>query len=195
MGVTKCVLFFKLFFRHVLRRVAVAKLIPTLWITSLRFICATVQVGGTCFRSAIPCPHASPAHNFRDAGLQRTSSRTGLYTSDMSSPFARLSRQNESYNLQICEVINALADSDPDLFDNETATLMPVEYHDKLDIAICDAHLNSLTPYDAPTHKTATTAIVGRMHRIARWHGALQANFERELFGAPLSVITRLDGK
>lgn len=106
----------------------------------------------------------------------------------MSSPFARLSRQNESHNLQICEVINALADSDPDLFDNETATLMPVEYHDKLDIAICDAHLNNLTPYDAPTHKTATTAIVGRMHRIARWHGALQANFERELFGAPLAL-------
>jgi len=114
----------------------------------------------------------SPAHHFR---------RTGLYASDMS---------ELSHNLQIREVIDAIAQSDPDLFDNENATLMPVEYRDKLDIAICDAHLNNLTPYDAPTLalKTATTAIVGRMHRIARWHGALQANFERELFGAPLAL-------
>ena len=105
----------------------------------------------------------------------------------MSSP---LRPRRRSHNLQIAEVVNTLADSDPDLFDNENATLMPVEHRDKLDIAICDAHLNNLTPYDAPTPapETATTAIVGRMHRIARWHGALQANFERELFGAPLAL-------
>ena len=120
----------------------------------------------------------SPAHHFR---------RTGLYPSVMPAPFRP---RKESHNLQIREVIDAIAQSDPDLFDNENATLMLVEYRDKLDIAICDAHLNNLTPYDAPTHalKTATTAIVGRMHRIARWHGALQANFERELFGAPLAL-------
>ena len=100
----------------------------------------------------------------------------------MSSP---LSPRRRSHNLQIAQVINTLADSDPDLFDNETATLMPVEYRDNLDIAICDAHLNNLTPYDAPA---PAPAIVGRMHRIARWHGALQANFERELFGAPLAL-------
>ena len=120
----------------------------------------------------------SPAHHF---------GRTGLYASDMPAPSRP---RKESHNLQIAEVIDAIAQSDPDLFDNENATLMPVEYRDKLDIAICDAHLNNLTPYDAPAPalKTATTAIVGRMHRIARWHGALQANFERELFGAPLAL-------
>ena len=96
--------------------------------------------------------------------------------------------RKESHNLQIREVIDAIAQSDPDLFDNENATLMPVEHRDKLDIAICDAHLNNLTPYDAPAPETATTAIVGRMHRIARWHGALQANFERELFGESLAL-------
>lgn len=114
----------------------------------------------------------SPAHHF---------CRTGLYASDMS---------ELSHNLQIRDVIDAVAQADPDLFDNKNATFMPVEYRDKLDIAICDAHLNSLAPYDAPTpaSETATTAIVGRMHRIARWHGTLQANFERELFGAPLAL-------
>ncbi len=120
----------------------------------------------------------SPAHHFF---------RTGLYASDMSAPFHP---REESHNLQIHDVINAMAQADPDLFDNENATLMPVEHRDKLDIAICDAHLNNLTPYDAPTPapETATTAIVGRMHRIARWHGALQAHFECELFGAPLAL-------
>lgn len=120
----------------------------------------------------------------------------------MSSPFEPRRR---SHNLQIAEVVNALADSDPDLFDNESAALMPVKVSARLDrldtdnpayallrdaIApvICDKHLNNLTPYDAPAPETATTAIVGRMHRIARWHGALQANFERELFGAPLAL-------
>ena len=107
------------------------------------------------------------------------------YPSNVSSP---LSPRRRSHNLQIAQVINTLADSDPDLFDNETATLMPVEYRDNLDIAICDAHLNNLTPYDAPAPETGTTAIVGRMHQIARWHGALQANFESELFGAPLAL-------
>ena len=98
----------------------------------------------------------------------------------------------KSHNLQISEVIDSIAQADPDLFGEGTATLMPVECRDKLDIAICDKHLNNLTPYDAPAPtpapETETTAIVGRMHRIARWHGALQANFERELFGAPLAL-------
>ena len=52
--------------------------------------------------------------------------------------------KQKSHNLQIGEVIDAIAQSDPDLFNNETAILMPVKYRKKLDIPICDAHLNNL---------------------------------------------------
>ena len=105
----------------------------------------------------------------------------------MASPFQP---SDHSINLQIRDVIDAIGQTEPELFGQGNAVLMPVEYRDNLDIAICDAHLNNLIPYDVPTpaHETETTAIVGRMHRIARWHGALQANFERELFGAPLAL-------
>ena len=178
MGVVECVLFSEHSF--LFRRVAVARVIPNLWITpSTAIVSQHRRLGlykppfslGNVDVMLSPDP-ISPAHHF---------CRTGLYASDMS---------ELSHNLQIRDVIDAMAQADPDLFDNETATLMPVEHHDKLDIAICDAHLNNLTPYDAPTPapETATTAIVGRMHRIARWHGALQANFECELFGAPLAL-------
>ncbi len=103
----------------------------------------------------------------------------------MSAPFHP---REESHNLQIHDVINAIAEADPDLFDNKTATLMPVKHCDNLDIPICDANLNNLATHDSPTTTTEITAIVGRMHRIARWHGALQAHFECELFGAPLAL-------
>ena len=63
----------------------------------------------------------------------------------MAHPFSRKS----SINLQIGEVIDALGQADPELFGEGNAVLMPVEHRDKLDIAICDAHLNNLTPYDA----------------------------------------------
>lgn len=48
----------------------------------------------------------------------------------MSSPFEPRRR---SHNLQIAEVVNALADSEPDLFDNESAALMPVKVSARLD--------------------------------------------------------------
>lgn len=203
MGVTKCVLFFKLFSS---RRVCRTYPHPVdnlshLWITRVRqigsfvsvliafkFICATVQVGGRLIRSLRECalnkaPRTIPVT--RDSSLYFL--HAGLYPSDMPFPFTP---RKQSHNLQISEVIDAIAQADPDLFDNDNATLMPVEYRDKLNIVICDAHLNNLTPYDAPAPapETATTAIVGRMNHIARWHGALQANFERELFGAPLAL-------
>ena len=54
----------------------------------------------------------------------------------------------ESRNLQISEVIDAIAQTEPELFGKGTATLMPVNHVDKLDIPICDSHLNNLTPYD-----------------------------------------------
>lgn len=54
----------------------------------------------------------------------------------------------ESRNLQIGEVIDAIAQTEPELFGKGTATLMPVKHSGKLDIPICDAHINNLTPYD-----------------------------------------------
>jgi len=55
----------------------------------------------------------------------------------------RVLPKQESHNLQIGEVIDAIAQSDPDLFYNNTATLMPVEHCGKLDIPICDAHITN----------------------------------------------------
>ena len=54
----------------------------------------------------------------------------------------------ESRNLQIGEVIDAIAQTEPELFGKGTATLMTVNHVDKLDIPICDSHLNNLTPHD-----------------------------------------------
>ncbi len=54
----------------------------------------------------------------------------------------------ESRNLQIGEVIDAIAQTEPELFGKGTATLMLVNHVDKLDIPICDSHLNNLTTHD-----------------------------------------------
>ena len=54
----------------------------------------------------------------------------------------------ESRNLQISEVIDAIAQTEPELFGKGAATLMPVNHVDKLNIPICDSHLNNLTPHD-----------------------------------------------
>ena len=48
-----------------------------------------------------------------------------------------------SHNLQIAEVIDAIAQADPDLFDNENAILMPVQYSDRLALVICDRSLGA----------------------------------------------------
>ena len=54
----------------------------------------------------------------------------------------------ESRNLQISEVIDAIAQTEPELFGKSAATLMSVKHSGRLDIPICDAHINNLTPYD-----------------------------------------------
>jgi hypothetical protein len=54
----------------------------------------------------------------------------------------------KSRNLKISEVIDAAAQTEPELFGKGTATLMPVKHVNKLDIPICDSHLNSLTTHD-----------------------------------------------
>ena len=51
----------------------------------------------------------------------------------------------ESRNLQIGEVIDAIAQTEPELFGKGAATLMPVNHVDKLNTPICDSHLNTLT--------------------------------------------------
>ncbi len=54
----------------------------------------------------------------------------------------------ESRNLKIGEVIDAIAQTEPELFGKGTATLMPVNHVDKLYIPICDSHLNNLTTHN-----------------------------------------------
>jgi hypothetical protein len=60
----------------------------------------------------------------------------------------RVTREQKSRNLQIGEVIDAITQTEPELFGQGTAILMPVNQSSSLDIPICDAHLNNLTPYD-----------------------------------------------
>lgn len=50
----------------------------------------------------------------------------------------------QSHNLQIGEVIDAFAQTEPELFGQGTATLMPVTQVDKISIPICNAHLNEI---------------------------------------------------
>ena len=56
----------------------------------------------------------------------------------------------ESHNLQIGEVIDAIAQTEPELFGEGTATLMPVNQSSSLDIPIFNARINDLGPYDEP---------------------------------------------
>ncbi len=60
----------------------------------------------------------------------------------------RVDRKQESHNLQIGEIIDAIAQTEPELFGQGKTILMPVKHSGKLDIPICDAHINNLTPYD-----------------------------------------------
>jgi len=60
----------------------------------------------------------------------------------------RVTREQKSHNLQIGEVIDAAAQTEPELFGKGAATLMPVKESNRLDIPICDSHLNSLTTHD-----------------------------------------------
>ena len=51
-----------------------------------------------------------------------------------------------NHNLQISTVVDAIAQTEPELFGKSGAELMPVKYLGKLDIPICDSHLNDLVP-------------------------------------------------
>ena len=110
----------------------------------------------------------------------------------MSSP---LRSRRRSHNLQIHDVINAIAQADPDLFDNESAALMPVKVSARLDridtdnptyaplrdaIApvICDKHLDKTLE----THKLTT--LRRTLMSWARLHADDQARYWRELFTA-----------
>lgn len=50
----------------------------------------------------------------------------------------------QSHNLQIGEVIDAFAQTEPELFGQGTATLMPVAQVNKICIPICNARLNDI---------------------------------------------------
>lgn len=60
----------------------------------------------------------------------------------------KLLQKSDSTNIQISDLVHAMAVSEPCLFGNSTANLMPVEYSDKVDITMCIAHINNWTPYD-----------------------------------------------
>ena len=69
-------------------------------------------------------------------------------------------------NIQINDMVKAMIDSEPCLFNNSTENLMPVTQKSSVDAKYLP--------------------ITDRMFAIARWHGALQAKFEVELFGHSL---------
>ena len=56
----------------------------------------------------------------------------------------RVIKKTKSHNLQIGEVIDAISQTEPELFGKSTAILMPVNHVDRLDIPICDSRLNNL---------------------------------------------------
>lgn len=70
-------------------------------------------------------------------------------------------------NIQISDLIQAMATSEPCLFNNSSENLMPVTIKDSVIVPIESRQLR----------------ITERMFAIARWHGALQAKFEVDLFG------------
>jgi hypothetical protein len=64
----------------------------------------------------------------------------------MAMPFS----PKHSTNLQIGEVIDALAQTEPDLFGEGDATLMPVQYSDRLALVICDRSLGEPINANSP---------------------------------------------
>ena len=84
-----------------------------------------------------------------------------------------------STNLQIGEVIDALAQTEPDLFGEGNATLMPVQYSDRLASVICDSSLGETIPTKLETTRT-------RLMRVARKHADAQVAYWRELYAYEL---------
>ena len=75
-------------------------------------------------------------------------------------------------NIQINDMVKLMAQSEPCLFNNSKENLMPVTQKPSVD----SKHL----------------PVTKRMFAIARWHGALQAMFEVELFGHSLYTTPTL---
>ncbi len=61
--------------------------------------------------------------------------------------------RKHTHNLQVAEVIDAIAQADPDLFINETATLMPVKVSARLE------HIDTDNPNYAPL-RDATAPVI-----------------------------------
>ena len=64
----------------------------------------------------------------------------------MAHPFSR----KHSTNLQIGIVIDAIAQTEPDLFGEGNAVLMPVQYSDRLALVICDRSLGERINTNSP---------------------------------------------
>jgi len=78
-------------------------------------------------------------------------------------------------NIQISDIVKLMTQTEPCLFNKSKENLMPVT--------------------QKPSVDSRYLPITKRMFAIARWHGALQAMFEVELFGhslytTPSSVMT-----
>ncbi len=69
-------------------------------------------------------------------------------------------------NIQINDMVKAMVESEPCLFNNSKENLMPVQ------VKIIN--------------ETRQLELNERMYAIALWHGGLQAKFEIELFGHSL---------
>jgi hypothetical protein len=93
----------------------------------------------------------------------------------MAQPFS----PKHSTNLQISTVIDAIGQTEPELFGQGNATLMPVQYSDRLASVICDSSLGETIPTKLETTRT-------RLMRVARKHADAQVAYWRELYAYEL---------
>lgn len=93
----------------------------------------------------------------------------------MAQPFS----PKHSTNLQISTVIDAIGQTEPELFGQGNATLMPVQYSDRLALVICDSSLGMTIPTKLGTLRT-------RLMRVARKHASTQIAYWRELYAYQL---------
>ncbi len=117
----------------------------------------------------------------RDSSLRHLLSGLPLGSRRYRGTMAFSPNPNDSHNLQISEVINSLADSEPELFNNETATLMAVKHSESVALGkpvICDKRLNKTLE---------TPELTTLRHTLMEWarsHADEQARYWRELLTA-----------
>ena len=92
-------------------------------------------------------------------------------------------------NLQINDMVKAMIDSEPCLFNNSSSNLMPVITPNEF------RYLGEAAK--VPVH-TRQSEINEHMFAIAAWHSHLQYRFEVDLFGhslytSPINVLTVAD--